>query len=233
MHKHLLYLILFCPLYALGEGKLAINISDSLLRSVAQKYGEPASERVAGWGKLMEADRQLLPQDNNLKLARANDYFNQVAWVSDAEHWGIEDYWATPVETLASNGGDCEDFSIGKYFSLLSADLENEKLRITYVKSVTYNQAHMVLAYYSEPSAEPLILDNINGSILPASQRRDLIPVYSFSGESIWLAKERGKKLKTNSQTSLPKWKNLNERFVQELSEGSDASVGPTANPTN
>ena len=44
----------------------------------------------------------------------------------------------------------------------------------------------MVLAYYATPLAEPLVLDNLTTEIKPASQRRDLQPVFSFNGEGIW-----------------------------------------------
>ncbi len=201
----------------LASAGFVFVVDQAVLDRVAADYGEEARGRVEGWGKLMEADRQMSPAVEAHKLKHANDFFNEVRWLTDLEHWGEEDYWATPVETLATNGGDCEDFSIGKYFSLISADLENDKLRITYVKSLTYNQAHMVLAYYETPDAEPLILDNINKTILPASQREDLLPVYSFSGDSIWLAKARGKKLNASSETSLPRWKQVNERFRQQV----------------
>ena len=57
-----------------------------------------------------------------------------------------------------------------------------ERLRITYVKSERRNQAHMVLAYYEDPTKEPLILDNLTSKILPATKRPDLTPVFSFNG---------------------------------------------------
>lgn len=202
---------------ALAEQDKPVQLSSKLLDSIAKKYGDSAVERLKDWAALMESGG--LPDvEEAVKLAQANEFFNRVQWLTDLAHWGQEDYWATPVETLASNGGDCEDFSIGKYFTLLQTKVDNEKLRITYVKSLTYNQAHMVLAYYPQPDAEPLILDNINKTILPASQRDDLLPIYSFNGESIWLAKARGKKLNADSQKSLPQWKGVNERLLQELS---------------
>ncbi|MFL0809722.1 MAG: transglutaminase-like cysteine peptidase [Agarilytica sp.] len=191
-------------------------VSEKVLHAVALKYGEPARSRVEGWGKLIQKETSLYQDKEENTLTRANDYFNQVRWLSDLEHWGREDYWATPVETLATNGGDCEDFSIGKYFSLLQSEFDPNKLRITYVKSLTYDQAHMVLAYYERPDAEPLILDNINKKVLPASQRPDLLPIYSFNGDSIWLARDRGRKLKGSSQKSLPQWKALNERMFSD-----------------
>lgn len=201
--------LLAVPFYASSS----IVISEELLNDVEAQYGIDARNRVFDWGVLMMEDSRNPTITELGKMNRANDYFNQVRWLSDLEHWGQEDYWATPVETLATNGGDCEDYSIGKYFSLLKADFDPTKLRITYVKSLTYNQAHMVLAYYDKPSAEPLILDNIKKEILPASERPDLFPIYSFNGESIWMARGRGENIKGSSQKSLPSWKKLNERM--------------------
>ena len=81
-----------------------------------------------------------------------------------------------------------------------------------------YNLAHMVLAYYPSPNAEPLILDNIERTILPASKRKDLLPVYSFNGDGIWMAKTR-KKLSSGKtmNKNLPSWGKLNQRMKKEL----------------
>ena len=125
--------------------------------------------------------------DEAKKLQVVNNFFNQIPFISDAIHWKQQDYWATPLELLGSNGGDCEDYSIAKYLTLRELGVADGKLRITYVKALKLNEAHMVLTYYSSPSAEPVILDNLEGDILPASQRKDLLPVYSFNGESLWL----------------------------------------------
>ena len=196
-----------------------LGLSERLLARIEKEYGAQARERVASWQALMIATKAAPALPEGAKMARANDFFNQVEWVSDIDHWGREDYWATPVETLVTNGGDCEDFSIGKYFTLKDTGVDNDKLRITYVKALEYDQAHMVLAYYPTPDAEPLILDNINKTILPASQRTDLLPIYSFNGESLWLARSRGRQLRADSMTSLPQWREVNERLLQELRE--------------
>jgi predicted transglutaminase-like cysteine proteinase len=194
-----------------------LGLDERVYQYIEEKYDRPARERVENWQSLMQ-ETNLQPQLTDAEKTRAaNDFFNQVRWISDLEHWQVEDYWATPIETLATNGGDCEDFSIGKYFTLNETGVDNEKIRITYVKALEYNQAHMVLAYYPSPDAEPLILDNINKTILPASQRTDLLPIYSFNGEGLWLAKARGRKLKGNSQQSLPQWRQVNERMLKEL----------------
>ena len=223
--------ILLVSAGVLASAGFDLILDDEVLKTVENQYGKPGRERVAGWGDLVKRDRMLGQTQIAQKLQNANAWFNQVRWLSDIEHWGMEDYWATPIETLASNGGDCEDFSIGKYFSLLATDVDNDSLRITYVKSLTYNQAHMVLAWYPAPDAEPLILDNIDKTIKPASERQDLIPVYSFSGDSIWLARARGKKLNANSQSSLPSWKQVNERLRSQLAQPESSQAEPTDAP--
>ena len=66
-----------------------------------------------------------------------------------------------------------------------------QRLRLVYVRAAIggsggVTQAHMVLAYYPAPDAEPLILDNLIGDIRPARSRPDLAPVFSFNSEGLW-----------------------------------------------
>jgi len=144
-------------------------------------------QRVTQWKQLIDSgprwsDRQ--------KLIKVNDFVNQFIFVDDVIHWQQEDYWATPLQTLVTKGGDCEDFSIAKYFTLTAMGMDENKLKLTYVKALTINQAHMIVGYYEQPNSEPLILDNLNPKIVPASKRPDLLPVYSFNGTGLWLSKK-------------------------------------------
>jgi len=135
------------------------------------------------------AERAAAQPDEGDRLATVNDFFNQrVAFRDDIEVWGQIDYWATPLEMLDKGAGDCEDYAIGKYMSLLAAGVPQSRLRMVYVRAQFQGrpQAHMVLAYYPQPEAEPLILDNINPEIRAASLRPDLTPVFSFNGEGLW-----------------------------------------------
>ncbi len=118
---------------------------------------------------------------------------------------------------LSSNGGDCEDFSLAKYFTLRALGVADKKLNLTYVKALNLNQAHMVLTYYPSPGAEPLILDNLIQEIRPASRRQDLLPVYSFNGSGLWVAKNRSRGKKVGSSDRLKKWKNILQRLPDGL----------------
>ncbi len=124
-------------------------------------------------------------------LVAVNDFFNRrIAFADDLAVWGENDHWASPLETLAKGQGDCEDYAIAKYFSLLAAGVPVGKLRLVYVRAdlggAAGAQAHMVLAWYAQPGAEPLILDNLVGELRPASKRPDLTPVFSFNSEGLW-----------------------------------------------
>lgn len=213
--KVLAAVVTFCvTLWSIADHR---GFTEKAYQLIQDKYGPEARLRVSAWQQLMHKINSSGAYTELQKIREVNDFFNQVRWVNDIDHWKKEDYWATPVETLGTNAGDCEDFSIAKYFTLSEIGVDNDKLRITYVKALDYNQAHMVLAYYPSPASEPLILDNINKNIVPASRRTDLLPIYSFNAESLWLAKSRNKRLKADSQKTLPQWRQVNERMLQEL----------------
>lgn len=185
-------------------------ISSSTLAEVENEYGDYARRRIEHWRNLIASADELTELE---KLYKVNNFLNEVRFVSDIEHWGQEDYWATPLQTLATNGGDCEDYSIAKYFTLTAMGVPESRLRITYVKALKQNQAHMVLTYFTSPEVEPLVLDNLSPKILPASKRKDLIPVYSFNGKGLWLAKFRGSGKFVGQSTRLSRWQNVLARI--------------------
>lgn len=198
-----------------------VNFSDSLLNAVARRFSPDAPKRLMVWQRLLNdmrgaeaiGARQLEPKSESLTLRKTNDFFNQVPYLSDKQHWGKDDYWATPVEMLGSFGGDCEDYSIAKYLSLKDLGIPIERLRISYVQAKSVGESHMVLAYYPRPDAEPLILDNLIRELKPASQRPDLEPVYSFNDDDIWLPSGVSSK---GGASQVRLWKDLLERLAKE-----------------
>ena len=163
------------------------NMDKQFFDHISNRFAPSGSLRLGDTRqRLLDYARQL-PINENSTLRFVNDLLNRVPQVSDSAHWGVADYWATPAELVASNGGDCEDFVIAKYFALKESGIPAEKLRLTYVKSFQAGKIenHMVLAYYSTPEAEPMLLDNVQPQMLPASKRPDLLPVYEFNGELI------------------------------------------------
>ena len=198
-------------IWASNNDKLDV---ERLLLYMEQKYDDKAKKRTLAWRTLVDSGQGKAELD---KLKDVNRFFNLFRFVDDIVHWQEEDYWATPIEFIGTMAGDCEDFSIAKYFTLLELGVPIDKLRLTYVKATTLNQFHMVLAYYPKPNAMPLILDNIDGAIKPANQRRDLKPIYSFNGQKLWLNKQKGKGKLLGGPERLDHWNNLTKRY--QLSE--------------
>jgi len=170
-------------------------------------------ERIDAWQNLLATRRQFSELE---QLNLVNRFFNsQLHYREDSELWHQPDYWATPMESLIKGAGDCEDYAIAKYFSLRHLDVPGEKLLITYVKALGLNRAHMVLTYYATPGSEPLILDSLVDVIMPASQRPDLLPVYAFNGEGVWLAGDSGN-TRTGDSKRLSRWQDVLKKMRAE-----------------
>ncbi|WP_409279568.1 cysteine protease LapG [Pseudomonas defluvii] len=169
--------------------------------------------RIDAWQQLLATQKQ---QSEVERLNVVNQFFNrQLRYEEDIDLWREVDYWATPIQSLIKGAGDCEDYAIAKYFSLRRLGIPSEKLRITYVKALRQNRAHMVLTYYSNPDAMPLVLDSLIDAIKPASQRADLLPVYAFNGEGLWLAGAKGNK-KVGDTKRLSRWQDLLKKMQAE-----------------
>jgi predicted transglutaminase-like cysteine proteinase len=182
------------------------------LKKINTRYDAQTSRRFNAWDRLMLDSQGKTALD---KLRLVNDFFNRMAWVEDRNLWKQRDYWATPIETLLKNAGDCEDFSIAKYFTLRALNVPLEKLKISYVKIIKDNQPHMVLAYFPAPGSDPLILDNMNKQILKRSKRSDLLPMFSFNTEGLWLASNHSPEPVSDS-SKIKRWADLIKRMKSE-----------------
>lgn len=180
-----------------------------------------AAGRLQAWQQLLEQGGD----DERALLERVNRFVNRsVQHGEDQDIWGQADYWATPQETLVRGRGDCEDIAIAKYFGLVRLGVPSERLRLTFVKSLEQQRAHMVLAYYDNERAEPLILDNLRAQILPAGQRGDLLPVYAFNNHGIFLGSAPQRRSKQPPQL-LSRWQDVNARTLAEAAVPADLAI--------
>jgi predicted transglutaminase-like cysteine proteinase len=208
--------VLAAALLAIAVASLGLAAPNlDLVQSLAQeRYGQRAASTVADWRKMLEEARGL---DEAGRLEAVNGFFNRrVLFEDDIVVWKEKDYWASPLEFMGRGAGDCEDFSIAKYVSLLLLGVPNEKLRMIYVRARLGGSqiAHMVLGYYAEPTGEPMILDNLIDSIRPASRRPDLAPVFSFNNAGLWVP---GASASAADPTArLSRWRDVLEKIRAE-----------------
>lgn len=125
-------------------------------------------------------------QNANLhdKIEGVNKYINSVPYKSDMKVWQKSDYWATPVEFLAS-GGDCEDYAIAKYTSLRALGVPDSQMRIAIVQDKIKNIPHALLIVYTDDGA--YVLDNQNKNMEEMSNVRRYAPIFSINQNSWWL----------------------------------------------
>ncbi|MCY1536072.1 hypothetical protein D9M68_715110 [compost metagenome] len=206
---------LLCLACAWG-GSFALEIDAGKLQSLsASRYGAKGARAVGSWLDLLRAPT---PGQERDALVMANDFWNRSLMSGeDSVIWRQPDYWATPLESLGKGAGDCEDYVIGKYFTLLKLGVPANKLRFIYVRAriggaaSSSQVAHMVLGYYETPNAVPLVLDSLISTILPASQRRDLTPVFSFNADGVYVD---GKPAAPVDRLS--RWRDLLQRMERE-----------------
>ncbi|MGE5470257.1 MAG: transglutaminase-like cysteine peptidase [Bacteroidota bacterium] len=188
---------------------------DRMQQILISRFGNGPAARFAEWRQMIGEGQKGSEAE---RLRRVNDFFNRhIAFDDDFSIWGQSDYWATPLEMLGQGRGDCEDFAIAKYFSLINIGVPIAKLRLVYVRALQYGpdgavqQAHMVLAYYATPNGDPVVLDNLIPEIRPASQRSDLSPIFSFNSAGLWLGTGN-----QSSKSNLSRWQDLLTRARAE-----------------
>jgi predicted transglutaminase-like cysteine proteinase len=79
--------------------------SDNLFIQIEKEYGKQGADRMRKLNDLI-VENQDKPIDVKLKVT--NDALNRLPWITDQEKYKVNDYWATPLETIATFGGDCE-----------------------------------------------------------------------------------------------------------------------------
>jgi predicted transglutaminase-like cysteine proteinase len=117
------------------------------------------------------------------QVEAVNQYMNSIKFVADADNYGASDYWATPIEFLA-RGGDCEDYAIAKYVSLVALGFSKDQLRLAIVNDRVMRAPHATLIVYDGTSKK--VLDNQNPSVADASQITRYVPIYSISQVAWW-----------------------------------------------
>lgn len=165
-------------------------VPEKTLADYRIRYGEQAVRRLNSLLSMMESQKGL-PESQ--VVDNVNKFFNQVEYRPDIKTWNKSDYWASRLEFLGKGQGDCEDYAVAKFLTMIQLDVPEKKIFLTYVKARAFAQsAHMVVTYYKTPGSVPYVLDNYNPKILPATERKDLVPVYSFTARELYIQKQHG-----------------------------------------
>ena len=178
-------------------------IPKSIEQKAALKYGEFAKNRFVNLNE--DVIKALKNESDIKKLNVVNSWMNQMRYVSDKKLYKQRDYWATLYEFVGKNSGDCEDYTIAKYYVLKELGIDPRRMKFTYViykNRRGKNISHMVLSYLKVPKPKSrkdiLILDNNNRRVLPASQRADIVRVVKMINGDTGPKSKKWKKLELN-----------------------------------
>lgn len=188
--KYIAILLSFLTLVVFAETTTRFFVPEKLADNFGKKYGGQAVRRL---NSLLLQMEELIELPEDQIVITVNRFFNQLEYRPDIKTWNKKDYWASRLEFLGKGQGDCEDYAVAKFLTMVQLGVPEEKLFLTYVKAVGYpDAAHLVVTYYKEPGTVPLVLDNYIKKILPATQRTDLVPVYSFTAKDLYIQKQYG-----------------------------------------
>ena len=196
-------LILLCAtlIFLFSSSIHADFITADVITKAEKKYSVKAKNRFNAVNKKLIDD--LRNASDMKKLNTVNSWMNYVTYKSDKRVYGVSDYWATLYEFVGKGMGDCEDYTIAKYYVLKELGISPKRMKFTYViyKSNRTGKriSHMVLSYLKVPKPKTkndiLILDNNNRLILPASKRKDIVKVVKMINGDTGAKSKKWKKL--------------------------------------
>jgi predicted transglutaminase-like cysteine proteinase len=124
--------------------------------------------------------------DVRTRIEIINRNVNQaIRYVSDIEQHGLVDVWSSPLETLGTGIGDCEDYAIVKFALLRDAGIAEKDLKVLLVRDTAVRQDHAVLAVRVD--GRWLVLDNRRSNL---SETRDLpyfMPLFAIDRNGVSL----------------------------------------------
>lgn len=141
------------------------------LEKIRDKFDSKSLQRIKDYNRYIDSLKKISAAK---KLNRVNLYLNQLLPLYDSPTNNSLDYWETPKEFLIKGRGDCEDYAIIKYFTLVKLGFDQKKLFLTIVFEKYTNGYHMVLSYFEDNNSSPLILDNLSFRVLDLKARKDL-----------------------------------------------------------
>jgi predicted transglutaminase-like cysteine proteinase len=139
------------------------------------------SQAVRRFLSIIEIGRQ---HQGRARLGWVNRAVNlSVRPMSDWAQYGYADYWASPLQTLRSEAGDCEDYAILKYFALHELGIRSRNLRLVIVQDNQQKAEHAVVAVRYDQ--QWLILDNRTMMMTDTGQNRYYSPLFVMDNTGV------------------------------------------------
>ena len=131
-------------------------LAEKVTLAACRSGDRPCPAAARRFLSIVENGRQ---RQGRARLGEINRAINlSIRPMSDLAQYGVEDYWASPLESLSSGAGDCEDYAIAKYVALEESGIAPADLQLEIVRDVEHQATHAVVEVRYKD--EWLILDN-------------------------------------------------------------------------
>ena len=172
-------------------------------------------QRLSAWQKFIHSSAMYTSEKELLQAV--NFFINQNRYSPDLADSGFDRNWQAPWDFIASGFGDCEEYAMAKFFTLQAMGIPTRKMRLVFVLVDQEKTPHLVLSYQGDDKSAPLILDNLTDVIYGGGQRTDLLPVFSFSFQEIWLMKDWRTSIRSPHKLNLPGWQRIRAEWDSNL----------------
>lgn len=122
----------------------AITVEAEIIAACSSDPGHCASQPAL---RFLEIVKTASGREGLARFGEINRAFNlAIRPVSDRAQYGVEDYWSSPLATLAAGAGDCEDYAIAKLVALRAAGVAADDLRLLIIRETATGDDHAVVA---------------------------------------------------------------------------------------
>ena len=139
------------------------------------------SNKQQSWYEMV---RDLKGRGRFEQMVAVHRWLNRYKYITDDRLWGKSDFWETPGQFVEMSG-DCEDYSIAKYYTLRTLGWSDEDLRLVVLRDTVRDIPHAVLAVNLQ--GENYILDNLASEPLQDTYLRQYTPYYAVNSTSRWV----------------------------------------------
>jgi predicted transglutaminase-like cysteine proteinase len=135
------------------------------------------------WAALMQEAAGASPQRQVGLVNRGVNLL--LAYRSDESLYGLDEYWASPLEALTNGGGDCEDYALLKLWSLKLLGFDPDTLAVLVVWDPARREHHAILSAAFD--GHRLALDSHHAVVLPVDGT-PYRPVFvaGFAGQAVY-----------------------------------------------
>lgn len=158
------------------HGKL--TIPREVLEISSRSHFGPGVARLESWESFVNDPlNRRLPESERVELV--NRWMNeQLAYVAD-----VVDSWKSPLETVSSGLGDCEDYALAKYATLRLLGVPADRLSIALGPTKSSGELHAVVIWSDGPTLR--VLDN-RSAFVEALESSDFGPsLFEFGEHSV------------------------------------------------